>query len=78
MGVRAARRRSGSKSPAAGDGARPRQPRAVGARPATDVPAILQAIARTAARLCDASNAHIYRLEGDQLRLMAIQGSEPM
>ena len=42
-----------------------------------DVPAILQAIARTAARLCDASNAHIYRLESDQLRLEAIQGSEP-
>ena len=78
MGVRAARGRNGSKSPAAGAGVRSRQPRAAGARPAADVPAILQAIARTAARLCDASNAHIYRLEGDQLRLQAIQGSEPL
>ena len=41
------------------------------------MPAILEAIARTAARLCDASNAHIYRLESGQLRLEAIQGSEP-
>ena len=78
MGVPAARRRGRSKSPAAGNGARSRQARTPGARPAKDVPAILQAIARTAARLCDASNAHIYRLEGDQLRLEAIQGSEPM
>ena len=78
MGARVPRRRGSSKSPAAGDGARSRQPRAADARPAKDVPAILQAIARTAARLCDASNAHIYRLEGDQLRLEAIQGSEPM
>ena len=77
MGVRAARRRSGSKSPAAGDGVRSRQPRAAGARAAADVPAILQAIARTAARLCDATDAQIYRVEGDQLRLVAIHGSLP-
>ena len=77
MGVRAARRRGGSKSPAAGDGARSRQPRAAGARPAEDVPAILQAIARTAARLCEATDAHIYRVEGDQLRLVAIHGLFP-
>jgi GAF domain-containing protein len=41
------------------------------------VPAILQAIARTAARLCDASDAHIYRVEGDHLRVLAIHGSVP-
>ncbi len=46
-------------------------------RSSKDVPAILQAIARTAARLCDATDAHIYRLEGDQLRLVAIHGSLP-
>jgi GAF domain-containing protein/CheY-like chemotaxis protein len=78
MGARAPRRRGSSKSPANGDGARAREPRAAGAPPAKGVPAILQAIARTAARLCDASNAHIYRLEGEHLRLEAIQGSEPM
>ena len=78
MGVRAARRRSGSKSPAAGDGVRARQPRAAGARAAADVPAILQAIARTAARLCEATDAQIHRVEGDQLRLVAIHGSLPI
>ena len=75
MGVRAPRKLGGSKSPAVGSGARSRQPRAAGARPATDVPAILQAIARTAARLCDAADAHIYRVEGHQLRVVAIHGS---
>ena len=77
MGVPAARRRGRSKSPATGNGARSRQARTPGARPAKDVPAILQAIARTAARLCDASDAHIYRVEGDQLRVLAVQGSIP-
>ena len=77
MGVRAARRRSGSKSPAAGDGVRPRQPRAAAAPPAADVPAILQAIARTAVRLCEATDAQIHRIEGDQLRLVALHGSLP-
>ena len=77
MGVRAARRRGGSKSPTAGNGARSRQPRAAGARHAKGVPTVLQAIARTAARLCDATDAHIYRMEGDQLRLVAIHGSLP-
>ena len=76
MGVRAARTRGQSKVPARGDPGRHRAPRA-GAESSGNTPAILQAIARTAARLCDASNAHIYRLDGDQLRLEAIQGSEP-
>ncbi len=76
MGVRAARIRGQSRAPAKGDPDRRRALRA-GPRSPGDPPAILQAIARTAARLCDASNAHIYRLESDQLRLEAIQGSEP-
>ena len=33
---------------------------------------------RTAARLCEAANAHIYRVEGDRLRLLAFSGSEPV
>jgi GAF domain-containing protein/CheY-like chemotaxis protein len=78
MGARAPRRRGSSKSPAVGDGGGARQPRASGKASAKGVPASLEAIARTAARLCGASNAHIYRLEGDQLRLGAIQGSEPL
>ena len=79
MEGRAAKMGRQPESPRAdGNGGRRRQGRTAGARPAKDAPAILQAIARTAARLCDASNAHIYRLEGDQLRLEAIQGSEPM
>jgi GAF domain-containing protein/DNA-binding response OmpR family regulator/anti-sigma regulatory factor (Ser/Thr protein kinase) len=79
MGVRAARPRSPSKSPiSSGDKARDRAPHAGGARPpAANIPAILQAIARTAARLCEAAGSHIYRVEGGQLRLIAIHGSEP-
>ncbi len=45
---------------------------------AQDIPAILQAIVRTAARLCEAANAHIYQVEGDRLRLLAYSGSEPV
>src|SRR5262245_2895494 len=75
MEVRAARR-GGQATPSASD--RDREPRPRAAQAPGDIPAILQAIAGTAARLCDASNAHIYQLEGDQLRLLAIQGSEPM
>ncbi len=77
MGVRAARTRGQSKSPAKGDPGRRHAVRRGRPIAGQDIPAILQAIARTAARLCDASNAHIYRLESDQLRLEAIQGSEP-
>jgi GAF domain-containing protein/DNA-binding response OmpR family regulator len=76
MEASTAGKRGRQKSPAAGQGGRPRE-RPAGAEPVDGVPAILQAIARTAARLCEASNAHIYRLEGDRLRLEAIQGSEP-
>jgi two-component system NtrC family sensor kinase len=78
MGVRAARTRGPSRSPAAGNGGtRRRQPADNGDGAGPDVPAILQAIARTAARLCDATDSHIYRVEGDQLRLVAIHGAEP-
>jgi GAF domain-containing protein/CheY-like chemotaxis protein len=42
-----------------------------------DVPAILRAIARTVARLCDATSSDIYSVEGDRLRLLAIHGSLP-
>jgi GAF domain-containing protein len=77
MGVRAANRPGGSKSPAAGGNGKARPRRAAGASSPKDVPAILRAIARTAARLCDASDAHIYRVEGEHLRVLAIHGSVP-
>ena len=73
----AAGKRHHPKSPAADDPGKRHQSGVGGDGAGMDVPAILRAIARTAARLCDASNAHIYRLESDQLRLEAIQGSEP-
>src|SRR5262245_55428249 len=76
MGVRAARNRGGQRSRGNGGEAR-RGPRPQSASTSTDVPAILQAIARTAARLCDATGAHIYRVEGDHLRVVAIYGSVP-
>ena len=73
----AAGKRHHPKSPAAGDPGKRHQSGVGGDGAGMDVPAILRAIARTAARLCDAANAHIYRLESDRLRLEAIQGSEP-
>ncbi len=39
-----------------------------------DVQEVLNAIARTAARLCDAKDAMIWQVEGDQLRLVAKHG----
>ena len=36
-----------------------------------DVRTILNAVAKTAARLCDAKDAVIFRVEGDQLSLVA-------
>jgi GAF domain-containing protein/CheY-like chemotaxis protein len=76
MEARAGGMRGRARSPAAGDAGRPRRRRPESGPPA-GVPAILQAIARTAARLCEATDAHIYRVEGDQLRLVAIHGSLP-
>ena len=69
MEARAARMRGRARSSAAGRAGRTRQ--------TPGVAPILQAIARTAARLCEASDAHIYRVDGDHLRVMAIHGSVP-
>ena len=57
-----------------------------GARPARDDIAaalgqagpVLGAIARTAARLCEASDALIYLVEGDRRRLVAKHGTQPV
>ena len=40
-----------------------------------DVQPVLNAIAKTAARLCDANDAMIWQVEGDRLRLVAKHGS---
>src|SRR5262245_27758107 len=76
--ARTTRTRGQSKTSAAGA----RGQRRPGGVPRTgavkDIPAILQALVRTAARLCEAANAHIYRVEGDRLRLLAYSGSEPV
>jgi GAF domain-containing protein/CheY-like chemotaxis protein len=77
MGVRAARTRGHPKSPADGDPGPRRAPRASRGGSPKDVPAILQAIARTAARVCEATSSHIYAVENDRLRLLAIHGSLP-
>ena len=44
-------------------------------RPASDLDAVLGAIARTAAQLCEATDALIYLVDGDQHRLMAKHGT---
>jgi signal transduction histidine kinase len=44
----------------------------------TDVQPVLDAIAKTAARLCGATDAHIWRVEGEALRLAASYGSTPI
>ncbi|MGH9670239.1 MAG: GAF domain-containing protein, partial [Terriglobales bacterium] len=41
------------------------------------IQAVFGAIARTAARLCDANDAVIFRVDGDQLRLVAKYGPLP-
>ena len=43
----------------------------------TDIQPVLDAVAESAARLCDATNAQIYRVEGNVLRLAACHGSLP-
>ncbi|MEK6666424.1 MAG: GAF domain-containing protein, partial [candidate division NC10 bacterium] len=40
-----------------------------------DVKSVLNAVAKTAARLCDANDALIFQVEGDRLRLVAKHGS---
>jgi signal transduction histidine kinase len=43
----------------------------------TDLQPVLDALAERAARLCEASNAQIYRVDGNMLRLAACHGSLP-
>jgi signal transduction histidine kinase len=43
----------------------------------TEIQPVLYAVAENAARLCDANNAVIFRLEGDLLRLVASYGEIP-
>ena len=43
----------------------------------TDIQPVLDAVAESAARLCDATNAQMYRVEGNVLRLAACHGSLP-
>jgi PAS domain S-box-containing protein len=43
----------------------------------SDIQSVLDAVAENAARLCDASNARIWRLKGDLLRLVATYGESP-
>ncbi len=48
------------------------------ARPPTDLQSVLDTVAENAARLCDAQDAVIFRLDGDVLQRVAIQGLIPM
>ena len=43
----------------------------------TDIQPVLEAVAKNAARLCDATDAQINRLDGDVLRRVASYGSMP-
>jgi GAF domain-containing protein len=43
----------------------------------TDLGPVMTAVAANAARLCEAEDAHIYRVEGDLLRLTASHGPRP-
>ena len=47
--------------------------RAISSSP-TDVQSVLDAVSENAARLCDVTNAEIFQLEDDELRLMANRG----
>jgi signal transduction histidine kinase len=44
----------------------------------TDLQAVFEAVAENAARLCDAQDAQIYRVDGDRLQKMAAYGSLPI
>jgi len=48
------------------------------ARPPTDLQSVLDTVAENAARLCDAQDAVIFRLDGDVLQRVAIHGPIPM
>ncbi len=43
----------------------------------TELQPVMDTIAASAARLCDSDDAHIYRVDGDVLRLAAIHGNVP-
>ena len=44
----------------------------------TDLQPVLDVVAESAARLCEAANAHIFKIEGDVLRSAALFGSLPV
>src|SRR4029434_10194474 len=44
----------------------------------TDIQPVLDVVAENAARLCDAKNSVIFRLDGDVLRSSAIYGPVPL
>ena len=48
------------------------------ARPPTDLQSVLDTVVENAARLCDAQDAVIFRLDGDVLQRVAIHGPIPM
>src|SRR3990172_12702358 len=48
------------------------------ARPPTDLQSVLDTVVENAARLCDAQDAVIFRLDGHVLQRVAIYGSLPM
>ena len=48
------------------------------ARSPTNLKPVLDEVAKSAARLCDAKDAHIFRIAGDNLRLVASYGRLPV
>ena len=51
--------------------------RAISASP-SDVQSILETVAENAALLCDANDAEIFKVEGDELRIVAKYGKDPL
>jgi two-component system NtrC family sensor kinase len=43
----------------------------------TDLQPVMDVLAESAARFCGATDASIFRLEGDSLRLVAVHGTQP-
>ena len=43
----------------------------------TDLQPVMDVVAESAARFCGATDASIWRLEGESLRLVAVHGSQP-
>jgi GAF domain-containing protein len=48
------------------------------ARSPTEIQPVLEAVAENAARLCDATDAVIYRIDGDTLQQVAVYGAMPV